>query len=504
MEQITLYQSGNILGIGREDGAPLSPTIRYALETPLTYTYRKKLYGLDKTDPITGHKREMVFEERKLFKYDKHNRFCCGIGFINKLKAVLDSLKATYNFVDLDPPHPRKKRFEPSWDNVADLRFKARQDEALAQVACNDRGIICAPPAFGKSYLIMMICKLFPHAKIHVVTKRKDIVQKTVRFLTTHLPNVGQVGGGKKRAGRITVFTADSLHISDGDADILLADEAHELMADSYAEELAKYRRTRCFALTATPTGRKDGTDARMASFFGEVIFNMTYQEAVDLGVVAPIAVEWLEIAQPNNPCEGKVDVAKKRWGIWRNSYRNKIIADRAKQFVDEQVLILVETIEHALYLRKELPNYSLCYSENGISDDDLDFYRRCKLMKPDEQPLTAEEREDLRIRFEKGELKKVIATGVWSTGVDFVDLQVLIRADGQDSEIMDFQAPGRVCRLSSAKEFGLVVDCMDRFDSSLLRKAKNRNKNYLNKGWTTVRKLVLTRAGNNGTSTKS
>lgn len=490
----TLTRAGNLVGLSIVGMAEIPKATKAAIEAKLTYTFQKRLYGLEKYDPHTGQMRDFLFEDRKLYKYDQEKRLCFCIGFLPRVKSMLKEAGYACEVVNLDPPRKRKKCYTPVWENIADMKFKAKQDIAVATVAANERGTIVAPPAFGKSFMFMFICKLFPYAKIDIVTKRKDIVAKTVRFLTQFIPNVGQVGGGKDNPARITVYTADSMHKSKYDADILLVDEAHELLADSYAANLVKYRYSRTFAFTATPEGRKDGTDARMEAFFGPNIFHMTYQEAEELGVVSPIRIDWLNIQIVPNPCAGKSDVPKRRWGLWRNTERNKIIANHLQQnYKDEQVLVLVDTIEHALYLRKELPEYSLCYSENGIKDEELELYRRQKLMAEDELPIDAATREQLRQDFEQGKLKKVIATGVWSTGVDFVDLQVLVRADGADGEIIDFQAPGRVCRVSSAKEYGIVVDCRDQFDPGFYRKSKKRERNYTAKGWKplTVKQLA-------------
>ena len=205
---------------------------------------------------------------------------------------------------------------------------------------------------------------------------------------------------------------------------------------------------------------------------------------------MVPIVVEWLDVRMDHNPCEGKKDTPKKRWGIWRNEKRNQLIADKALSYdEDDQVLILVETIEHLLFLRQYLPGFESCYSENGLSSADLAMYRRWGLMGENEEPITAAQRLQLRRDFEAGRIKKTIATGVWATGVDFDQLAVLIRADALGSEIMDVQAPGRVSRISKdgSKSVGVVVDCNDQFDEGLRRKAAGRRKSYEKNGWDQV-----------------
>jgi superfamily II DNA or RNA helicase len=109
------------------------------------------------------------------------------------------------------------------------------------------------------------------------------------------------------------------------------------------------------------------------------------------------------------------------------------------------------------------------------------------------EPPMTPSARDKMSRDFESGELKKVIATDVWSTGVDFPQLSVLIRADARASVIMDVQAPGRVVRRhdASGKDHGLVIDCMDYFDTAFMRRSTERKRTYAKQGWEQDNKRV-------------
>lgn len=115
--------------------------------------------------------------------------------------------------------------------------------------------------------------------------------------------------------------------------------------------------------------------------------------------------------------------------------------------------------------------------------------YKRAGLLPADYTPLSFVDKHDMRAQFEAGTLKKVIATDVWSTGVDFEQLNVLVRADDRDSDIVDVQGPGRVSRTYTApdgtrKEFGEVIDCMDTFDANFYRKSTGRRDSYKLLGW--------------------
>jgi superfamily II DNA or RNA helicase len=355
----------------------------------------------------------------------------------------------------------------------------------------HDGGIIDAVPAFGKMWIIAMICKLYPNARIDIVTKRKDVVQSTLRLLTRWCPNVGMIGAGSRRPGRVTVFTADSLHHSDYKANIVLADEVHELMTDRYASMLGRYWYARMYGFTATKETRFDNLHMRMEALFGPTIFHMPYAVAERHQLVVPIIVQWLDVCPSFDPIANYSDpVAKKRHGYWRHGYRNQIIAEAARGMVDsgKQTLILVETLEHALHLRRLLPDFVCCYSEQCIPQD---TDKRQQLVKAGllgaEEMMTSARREQLRQSFEQRECLGAIATGVWSVGVSFDSLQVLIRADGGASETANLQWPGRVCRTDAAsgKDVGIVVDLCDQFNSGCQRKADGRRRAYAKFGWT-------------------
>ena len=200
---------------------------------------------------------------------------------------------------------------------------------------------------------------------------------------------------------------------------------------------------------------------------------------------MVPIRVRWLDV-RGESPCAGMVEVQRARWGLWRNERRNSIISAEAKTFGDdEQVLIMVTTFEHAVHLKQHLPDFTLCYAERS-DDTAFDRYVKAGMLSADEPKMTVQRRAQLREDFTSGKLKKVIATDVWSTGVSFNGLSILIRADARGSEIMDAQIPGRVCRLDqkTGKQEGLLIDCLDQFDSGYREAARKRRKNYEAKGW--------------------
>jgi superfamily II DNA or RNA helicase len=277
-------------------------------------------------------------------------------------------------------------------------------------------------------------------------------------------------------------------HAKASDCDIMFGDECHELAADQAAAELVRWQNSRNYGLSASHDMRYDGKDLRMHGIFGPVVFEVDYAQAQAANMVVPIKVIWSRVVMDYDPCGNYEDVEKKRHGFWRNEWRNTVIAEDARRYdEDTQVLITVETLEHAMNLKKLLPEYTLVYMENGLSSADRERYAKKGFCKSSEPLMDLDRRQQLTKDFETGKLKKVICTTVWNVGVSFNNLAVLIRADGGGSAINDIQIPGRVSRTAANKDCGVVHDYLDQFNPGYKTRARNRAKTYEQNRWEQV-----------------
>jgi hypothetical protein len=118
------------------------------------------------------------------------------------------------------------------------------------------------------------------------------------------------------------------------------------------------------------------------------------------------------------------------------------------------------------------------------MSNDELANYKREGLLPETFIQMSTKRRDELREGFADGRVKKVIATDVWATGVDFVNLRVLYRVDARASEIVDNQGPARLSRIAADKNGAVLVDCWDLFDPRFTRKSMTRRSHYKKLGW--------------------
>jgi len=491
--KVNIVKSGSLIQLSADGVQPLDPYILRKIEPQLCYNH----VCFNWAQVAYGGRREQSFESEtvRLFEYDSDSLLVTQKGFLPRLTEIFKAENYAISFIDYDEPKAASVYMEDWDDVVSKFDFRPQQDVCLTQIAGHDGGIIDAITAFGKMYVIAMVCCLYRNAKIDIVVSRKDVADSIQRLVTKYVPLVGRVGGGKKVKGRVTVYTVKSLNHSNYDADIVLADEVHELVTDANRLFLSRYKNARMFGFTASKETRMDNAYHHLEGMFGPTIFKIDYPTGEKLGLVVPIVVQWLDVRSNSNPCSGISNITvQKRLGIWQHAERNSVIAEAANGLhaKGQQVLILVDTVEHLLHLKKLLPEFAICCSENAEVNSNKSLhasYVQLGLLEEDEVVMTAVKRGQTREAFERRELLGVIATGVWSVGVSFNGLNVLIRADGSSSETANVQLPGRVCRTdaATAKGCGILIDCIDHWDNKYRNRSFSRRRSYSQRGWTQV-----------------
>lgn len=481
---ITLIRDGTLVGLD-----PTTPEILALLAPHLTYTLKTFLRGRDKFLAQREHRPTIRFEDMACYNEDYKGRLVTQYGFADKLVGLLEAAGYRVKHRNLTVP-PRPEAYLPRWERILDdpkIRLRYKQKALLRLLVDHENGRIDCPTGFGKSFCMALAAILLPKARIDVLTRRVPVLcDRIYPELCAMLPAVGIVGGGKKIIGqRVMCYTFGSMHHAEGDADYVLVDEAHEAAADDVATKWGRYDHARFFGFSASHDLRLDGKDLRCEGLFGPVRLRVSYQKAVEKQMVVPIEVHWTDVIMDLDPCGDAEDVAKKRLGIWSNAYRNKLIRRDARSYGDDQVLITVATFEHALYLKRVLPEFKLMYNGASIPLADWKYYQKHDLLPPGFELLTDGRRQTITRRFEQGKIRRVIATPVWNVGVDMRYLQVIIRADGGGSPINDVQVPGRTSRRNDVgKQVGIVRDYRDLFNSGFARNTAGREASYTRMGW--------------------
>lgn len=483
--KVTVLRSGNSIVLD-----PPSKRLEAVLAPKLSYTEKVFLRGKEYYQAKKAKQATVFDQVWECYTLDHKKRLATSFGFLPRIEKMLTKRGVEVVVKNLTP-HPRPEVFVPRWDRLKGEKLRFKQPEALELIFTHENGRIDCPPGWGKSFVIGLAARALPKAKIAVITRRVEVMQQRIYpDLCGMLPDVGIVGGGMRRKGRrVMCYTAGSIHHADGDEDIVFFDEGHEAASDDCAYKMAKFEHARMWAFSATWGMRLDNKDMRCEAMFGPVRLKVTYKEAVEHEMIVPIVVQLSNVIMDVDPCSGLDGVDKERYGIWANEYRNKLIQRDARLYDDDvQCLITVKTLEHGLYLKKLLPEYELVYNPESQEPKDWSWFKKQGLLPEDFKILSDKRRERLRTRFERGKLRKVIATPVWNIGVNMKHLQVVLRADAGGSPINDTQIPGRgsrIIEINGLKKMCAVVhDYLDQFNSGYERKADGRVKSYKGNEW--------------------
>jgi len=403
-------------------------------------------------------------------------------GFLDRIKELFERNNIKYEYQKQGDFHDCVAEYTDE-SLLGNITLRGKQIQCLKQILTNRRGIIKAPVGFGKSFLFPVLARLASSAKIDIVVKRKDIAQAIYKDCKSFCIPVGLVTSGKKQKQRVTIYTAGSLGHSDYDANLVLVDECHELATDRYLSYLLRYKKANIFGFSATPFTRFDNEGFVLEGVFGKVIYESTYNDNVSVKSVVPIVIRWIPVSYHQKYSNIKHEAIYKKIFIWNNINRNRKIAQVADEYLNQgkQVLIITETVEHALRLKALLPRFTLC--TGAVSATKI---KRFKAQGLPVDSLNVAGRSELYDDFKSRRLMGVIATDVWSTGVSFDDLDVLVRADARASGTISTQVPGRVSRIPKLtdKEVGIVVDFADIFDTKLYNRSLSRFRIYKQLGW--------------------
>jgi superfamily II DNA or RNA helicase len=419
-----------------------------------------------------------------------------GLTYAGMYKNVMDGLQQlghTWTITDNRPTPPRA-------DMSLCQQLRPLQDGALEVLINHKNGVIECPPGFGKTFLICQYARITSGQKIKILvtTPRQPVVKgilNRMRDATAEFNGytISLMTGGKKfsknlELSNVVVSTSKSLHKIPVDwPDIIIYDECHGCATDQQIAVLEQFD-CRMFGLSASPDGRLDGADMEVTGMFGPLMYKVTYPQALAAGLVCPILVRMVDVSMRKIEFKGRTSDDKKQQILYRrNEVRNELIAQCARTFSDdEHVLILVKTAEHALFLRLLLPDFHVVHG--GITEERWQEFVGMGLVQDTKEFRSFIKDLDMDLleeAFGDGRIKKVIATPKWREGVDFPDLRGLIRADGGAGSIDSIQIVGRLSRVLEGKTHGTVYDFNDSFNTSTMRKSRERKKHYDKQEWT-------------------
>lgn len=343
----------------------------------------------------------------------------------------------------------------------------------LPITAVEDRGIIKSATGSGKSLIAALITAQFgKKAAVYVIGKDllyqfyelfKDIFGdragivgdghcKIGDFNIVSIWTVGQALGLKK--GDLLLDADDSDEKLDitkkgeivammGDTKVHIIDECH-MAACNTIQEIYKHTKNaeHMYGLSGSPW-RDDNADLLVEAILGRYIVDIPASYLIRRGFLAQPIIRFMEVPPLVEKPANNYQVIYKKY-IVDNAVRNDMVLKAARQLTQQgyQTLILFNSIAHGKALHRLISSEIECAILDG-SDSQVN-------------------RNDVKQRLLKGELRCVLASKIFDIGVDIPSLSGLVIACGGKSTVKAIQRVGRVIRRYPGKKYAAIIDFAD------------------------------------------
>lgn len=352
------------------------------------------------------------------------------------------------------------------------FKLKEVQERIVSTLLENSTGIVESPTGSGKTIIKAEIFRRLG-VRTLILAPRSEMVVQITNTLKKHIKNVGNIGrfgGGHRVPGDVVdVSTIQSAkHAPLDDYKCVIIDEVHHCPASTYTQVLCKcenayYR----YGVSGTTTGRSDGFDVLIPAFVGPTRLKLSLEDVGGDLLCRDVRIIMFRLQLPPDIAEylGCLNPIKQshlihHMGIQENWVMNNYVVSLARLYADQgKVLIFVDRHDHGSRLA------SLIEGSVFISSAIKPVEKRMELLKSH---------------------SVVIATSVFSEGLDDADIDVLINAAGGKSALVLAQRLGRGLRAKKDKVLK-VFDFLLCGYSMLERHGENRLKKYKEYGEVTI-----------------
>lgn len=360
---------------------------------------------------------------------------------------------------------------------LRDIVLRPEQLRLVSSAIEKQRGVLVAPTGIGKSLLGLAIVSAFPKSQLLWLCHTIDLMYQAADFARKHLPikesDIGFVGDGHNEIRHLTFSTRQSFIKAVAeygiDFDIIIVDEVHHLSSTSdsqYGEILRNMLAPIRIGLTATMPDKLESILA-IEGLIGPIIDEVTIQEGQELAIMADIKIKFLKV-----PVDYRVKDLRKyndvyEAGVVHNQSLNDLVAATAADHAEkgDSVLILVTRLDHGENILNACIKQSVkAFFAHGATEGEV--------------------RKEIKEALNEKKIHVVIATTIFSEGVNIPELNVLINAAGGKSEIRTLQSVGRGLRLTATKKLLTLYDILNLSHNYLISHVGERLAIYTEMGW--------------------
>ena len=301
------------------------------------------------------------------------------------------------------------------------------------------------PTGTGKTHLLAAIVREFlcgSGSRVWIVAHRRELVDQIEETVSRH--------GMSKEDGRVRVMSIQWLSrnrkIVNGQPDLIVIDEAHHALAETYRELWKSYPEARKLGMTATPCrlNRKGFTD-----LFDTLITSWSIVEFIGKGWLS--SFDYVSI-RANSKEQRLIDSLKKRGadGDYQVKEMNEVLNR------ETSIGRLYESVERYAHGKKGIVyavsiaharRIAACYSAHGLESVAID------------SRTPASERKELVDDFRRGKVKVLVNVDIFSEGFDCPDVEFVQLARPTLSLAKYLQQVGRGLRRSADKASCMLID---------------------------------------------
>ena len=301
------------------------------------------------------------------------------------------------------------------------------------------------PTGTGKTHLLAAIVREFLRgsgSRVWIVAHRRELVDQIEETVSRH--------GMSKEDGRVRVMSIQWLSRNrksmDEEPDLIVIDEAHHALAETYRILWENYPEARKLGMTATPC-RLNGKG--FTDLFDSLITSWTVAEFIGKGWLS--SFDYVSI-RANSREQRLIDSLKKRGadGDYQVKEMNEVLnretsIGRLYESVERYArgkkgIVYAVSIAHARRI-------AACYSAHGLEAVAID------------SRTPASERRELVEDFRRGKVKVLVNVDIFSEGFDCPDVEFVQLARPTLSLAKYLQQVGRGLRRSADKASCMLID---------------------------------------------
>lgn len=375
-----------------------------------------------------------------------------SLGLLNKIKKLLEDYcnhigkNLKLEIVDLREREVLNKKLGIMPEKlITDKELRDYQIEAIeAYIHSGGLGYIEAATGSGKTMLTAEIIRILDTPTLWIIDKKELLYQTKKEFEKFLGIEIGVIGDGEYNPKDITIATIQTLNSKLSELkeylhgiNFAIVDEGHHASAESYQKVFKELRNTKYRLGTTGTAKRDDGTAPIMFSLIGDIIYKISAEELIAKGYLIKPNVVFYEVHGNGKAFEYHDDY---KISVSENPYRNILIKKILRENEGKKILIIAKLVEGHGEVLKELLKVPYIHGS-------LDSETRKKYMED----------------FKSQSSGVLMATAsIASEGLDIPDLDIIINASANKSDVKSIQALGRILRKIEGKSTAKYIDFID------------------------------------------